>query len=56
MQEIAEAMNCKFVYAIVPEKNIESIIEEQARVKAEHIVKESGKQMALEAQGLSKNK
>ena len=50
---MAEAMNCRFVYAIVPEDSIESIIYKQAELKAKELVKQASIQMALEAQELS---
>ena len=54
MESMAEAMGCKFVYAILPEDNIDSILEIRARNKAQSLVKESSKHMALEQQALSK--
>jgi predicted DNA-binding mobile mystery protein A len=53
MQQLAEAMGCRFVYAIIPEGKVEDIIEKQARQKAMTIVNKTNKNMALEAQGLS---
>lgn len=38
MQEVAEAMGCKFVYAMVPEENIESLLEQQALKKSTNII------------------
>ena len=52
MQSMAEAMHCRFVYAIVPEKDIESLIKEQAIKKAKERVKVASTHMALEAQSL----
>jgi len=53
MQQMAEALDCRFVYAIVPEDEIEELIERRAQEKAQVIVEKAGEQMALEAQGLS---
>lgn len=53
MQKFAEAMGCKFVYAIVPNENIESVIQKQASKKAIAIVKTTSDHMALEDQALS---
>lgn len=53
MQSMAEAMNCRFVYAIVPEDNVEGIISQQAHIKAKQQVIEASKHMALEQQSLS---
>jgi predicted DNA-binding mobile mystery protein A len=56
MQQMAEAMNCRFVYAIVPEHDVESVIEARARDKAEALVKQASIHMALEDQLLSKSR
>lgn len=53
MQTMAEAMNCRFVYAIVPENEIEDIISAQAQNKAQKQVAETSKHMALEDQSLT---
>lgn len=53
MQNMAEAMGCRFVYAIVPEQDTQSLIEQQARKKAQALVQQANEQMALEAQSLS---
>lgn len=53
MQQMAEALECRFVYAIVPEGDIEDLIESRAQEKARAIVEKAGKQMALESQTLS---
>ncbi len=54
MQTMAEAMNCRFVYAVVPEKDIDSLIREQAIKQAKARVKAASTHMALEAQSLDK--
>ncbi|VAW60571.1 hypothetical protein MNBD_GAMMA11-509 [hydrothermal vent metagenome] len=53
MQKMAEAMECRFVYAIVPEKSVEEVITAQARKKAEAIVEYTHQHMMLEGQALS---
>lgn len=53
LNEAAEAMGCKLVYAIVPEDSIESIIERQAMSRAKDIVKTASTHMVLEDQALS---
>lgn len=53
MQATAEAMGCRFVYAIVPPQRIEDIVKAQARKKAAAIVATASKHMALEGQALS---
>ena len=53
MQSMAHAMDCRFVYAVIPEKEIESVIRERAILKAKEQIKAASTQMALEAQALS---
>jgi predicted DNA-binding mobile mystery protein A len=52
MQAMAEAMGCRFVYAIVPDKPVEQILKQRALVKAREKVKAASVQMALEGQAL----
>lgn len=54
MQAMADAMDCKFVYAVVPKQNVEEIIKQRAIEKARVQVKAASTHMALEAQSLSK--
>jgi len=57
MRDAAEAMGCKFVYAIIPAKGgIREVIEAQARKKAAALVKQASIHMALEKQSLSGEK
>jgi predicted DNA-binding mobile mystery protein A len=56
MQATAEAMGCKFVYAIVPPGRIEDIVMRQARKKATAIVGTASQHMALESQTLPNDK
>tara|TARA_R110002073_G_scaffold336221_1_gene531040 strand:+ start:45 stop:512 length:468 start_codon:yes stop_codon:yes gene_type:complete len=53
MNNMAEAMGCRFVYAIIPEKTVEGILEQQAQKKARKIVEKTSEHMALEDQALS---
>ncbi len=53
MQQMAEAMGCRFVYTIVPEKTVDDIIKARARKKARAIVERTNGHMALEGQTLS---
>lgn len=53
MQEVADAMGCKFVYAIVPEESIETLIDEQASKRAKALTTEATVHMMLEDQALS---
>lgn len=54
MQSMAKAMNCRFVYAIVPNDSVESILKTRAYEKARKIVEAGSKHMALEQQELSR--
>lgn len=56
MHAAAEAMGCRFVYAVVPERRIEDVIMAQARKKAMAIVGAASTHMALESQTLPKDK
>ncbi len=53
MQSMAQAMDCRFVYAVIPEKEIESVIRDRAVLKAKEQIKAASTQMALEAQSLN---
>ena len=53
MQNMAQAMDCRFVYAIIPKKEIHSIIRDRAILKAKEQIKAASTQMALEAQSLN---
>ena len=55
MNELAEAMDCDFIYAIVPRGSSEDLILAQARRKAEKLVRRARGQMALEKQALSES-
>ena len=55
MQSMAEAVNCRFIYAFVPEENPEALIKRRAREKAEWHVMEAAGHMALEQQILSQS-
>lgn len=53
MRVMAKAMNCRFVYAIVPEQEIDSMLYDQAKRKATKLVMRASDHMALEDQKLS---
>ncbi len=54
MREAAEAMGCRFVYAIVPPEgeSIESLVEAQAQRRAAALIRSAAVHMSLEAQQL----
>ena len=57
MEEFAEAMGCRFVYAIMPaEGRIEDVVAAQARRKAQALVARASTHMALERQALPEKK
>jgi predicted DNA-binding mobile mystery protein A len=53
MQTMAEAMDCRFVYAVVPKQQVEAVIERRAIARARARVNAASTHMALEAQSLS---
>ena len=56
LKKIANAMNCKLIYAIVPKKgynSLEEIINYQAKFFAHKLIKQVDHTMKLEAQGTS---
>ncbi len=53
MQNMAAAMDCRFVYAIIPEKEIEGVIRDRAVVVAKEQIRAAATHMALEAQSLN---
>lgn len=55
MQATAEAMGCRFIYAIVPETDVEAYVHEEAFNRAVYDVAQAYKHMAFEDQKISKN-
>lgn len=54
---LAEAMNCRLVYALLPnEGSVNGLLEEQARRRAEELVSKASAHMALEKQALQPEK
>ncbi len=53
MRKTAEAMNCDFIYFVVPKNSLEETLKDQALKTAQKILKQVGKTMALEAQSTS---
>lgn len=55
LQRAAKAMNCRLVWAIVPEDpyaSLSEIVEKRAQALAEQLVKSTDQTMRLEAQGV----
>lgn len=55
MRKIANAMDCEFVYAIVPKQELNAYLKEKAIIKATRIVQEADVHMTLEDQKVSQN-
>lgn len=56
MSKVAEAMNCEFVYFLIPKGgSLQATIEEQARKAASEILKSVNVSMALEDQDTAKS-
>ena len=53
LDTVAQAMNCKLVYCIVPVKPLENQLEEQARLLAKKRIMAINHSMKLEEQGLT---
>jgi predicted DNA-binding mobile mystery protein A len=56
MQAAAEAMGCRYVYAIVPPESVERLIDTQAQKKARALAGLAGSHMALEDQTLTSDR
>jgi predicted DNA-binding mobile mystery protein A len=54
LQKMAEGMNCRVVYAFVPEASAQATVENRAKEKAEQLVSRADIHMALESQSLDK--
>lgn len=52
LQAMAEAMNCRVVYALVPNSTTKELVAEQAQKKATQLVRQTHIHMALESQAL----
>ncbi len=50
---LADAMDCEFVYAVVPRRSLEETLKRQTTLAAEHLVRRVSDSMELEAQGTS---
>jgi len=53
IDNMARAMGCRLVYAIVPDRPLEELVSAQARKKATALIKNANTQMALEDQRLA---
>ena len=55
LNSLAAAMECRLIYAIVPEKDVAGIIDKQASERAKSLLKRTNTHMALESQHLTEN-
>lgn len=53
IQRAAQALDCTFIYALVPNASLESMVSERIRVKVAERLARVDHTMKLEAQGLS---
>jgi predicted DNA-binding mobile mystery protein A len=53
ISRVAQALNCTFVYALVPNTSLEAMVSEQAQKKVTERLARVDHTMKLEAQGLS---
>lgn len=53
MQKAAQAMDCEFIYFLVPKSSLDQTLKKQALKAAEAISKQVGTTMELESQGTS---
>jgi predicted DNA-binding mobile mystery protein A len=53
MRQVAEALDCVFIYALVPRSSLEETVKTQARAVAAERLQRVSHTMLLEAQGLS---
>ncbi len=54
LKTVAEAMDCEFVYAFVPQRPLEEMIESQAQKRAKTVIKQANLQMEYEDQTVSR--
>jgi predicted Holliday junction resolvase-like endonuclease len=55
MRKIAAAMECEFVYALVPKQDLRTFLEKKASAKATRIVREADVHMTLEDQKVTED-
>lgn len=52
LNTLAKTMNCKFVYAVIPEKDVDSILYDRAEKIAQQIMNTASQNMFLEGQSI----
>ena len=53
LERAAHALDCELVYALVPQKPLETMVQDRARTLAKHRIKSARHTMALEDQSLN---
>ena len=53
LRQAAEALDCVLVYALVPKTSLEDMMEDRARLLADHLLSRTDLTMRLENQGVS---
>lgn len=56
LRRVADALDCKLEYALVPRQSVEGMVRDRAKVKAKELVNKTDMQMKLEAQQLSRER
>ncbi len=54
LHKLADALDCEFVYALVPRKPLQNILRERASALAQRVLKRVSHSMKLEGQGISR--
>jgi len=52
LERAAQALDCRLVYALVPRKSLDTLVEERAHLLAQKRLESASHTMALEAQGV----
>jgi predicted DNA-binding mobile mystery protein A len=55
MRKIAASMDCEFIYAIVPKRELQDLLKSKAAMKAARIIREADVHMTLEDQKVSED-
>jgi len=53
LRKVADELDCRLIYALVPKRSLETVVEEQARKVALNLVTKVSHSMALEDESIS---
>lgn len=56
LAQVAAALDCRLVYALVPEESLEATVRDQARQRARQLLGYAARTMALEAQDVERDR